>query len=121
MDMSSTEIILPMPDIQAIAISKRFPRDRQTSCDYMCTIHKYFYPPNSTLDWPRKVGDIGRSHMEELLSQVDSAAVGSKPYLGGLISPVLVDGKIYTDDCVFWLSKVKSGERYDYVYRKCPE
>jgi hypothetical protein len=35
-----------------------------------------FEPPNSTREWPKTIGEIGRSHMETLLKEAEHNAAG---------------------------------------------
>jgi len=72
-----------------------------------------FYPPSSLSDWPKTIGDIGNVTMRRLLGRAKNGAVGSKYFSHYFKSNklVLCDGVVYTDDCLFWLSKNTLEER----------
>jgi hypothetical protein len=41
-------------------------------------VHFDFYPPNSTDEWPRSIGDIGDCEMKMLLREAGHNAEGGK-------------------------------------------
>ena len=74
-------IIVPMPFITDVDISKRLLRIRNKNnipdgmfC-YLCN----FYPPNSIEEWPKTIGDIGDLKLKSALEWADSGAAGSNP------------------------------------------
>lgn len=78
-----------------------------------------FYPPDSLSDWPKTIGDIGTETTQRLLGRAKNNAVGSKSFSHYFKSNMLVlcDGEVYTDDCLFWLSKNTLKSKPSFVYR----
>jgi hypothetical protein len=82
-------------------------------------MYHIFFPPASTKEWPTAIGEMGDSYMRQALDpkMYGPDAIGRKfPVLPQVHIPVLIDGKVYTDDSPFWLSKVKSERSYRVVY-----
>jgi hypothetical protein len=84
---------LNLPSLCVGALSVRCPRHHwkvqnrgrhtiavENSCHHYCEIMFNWRPPDSTKDWPRTVGDIGRLEMDRILSQADPGAVGSRSF-----------------------------------------
>ena len=116
--MSNT-ISAPVP-FQPIFLVMRRMRVNMRPKDIFLCAPGGFEPPNSTSKWPKTIGEIGRSHMESLLEQASHNAAGSIILSSIFLIAVLVDGIVYTDDCVFWLSKLNFGtfDQCAFVYRK---
>ena len=122
-----TPLKVPMPFILYVSIRKRdavrWQDNEGPGSHAFC-----FYPPNSTEDWPKTVGDIKDVQMRAECEFAGTGAIGSMhPIL--LYSVicfvwthplVVVDGVIYTDDCVFWLSILKREKPSYIAYGKSP-
>jgi len=84
--------------------------------DVMGNVHFQFLPPNSTGKWPNAVMDIGNEIVTKLLKEAGNGAVGSITLHSYLLTKVLSEGVVYTDDCLFWLSKANLHSRLRFVY-----
>lgn len=78
-----------------------------------------FSPPKSASDWPKTIDDIGNDTMQRVLRLAKNGAAGSKPFSHyfKFNKLVLCDGVVYTDDSLFWLSKITPRSRPRFVYR----
>jgi hypothetical protein len=117
---------VPIPFIYQITVPKRLAYDRND--DRMASADVIFYPPNKTREWPRTVGDIKDTEMKFWLKWCGGVgAIGSTTFspsnasVTDLRYAVLADGVIYTDDSLFWFSKISDHSNHHFAYRtSCP-
>ena len=116
-------IVVPIPRIRSPDIGRRMYYNKHESDDPTGEVWGYvpyrFFPPDSLSDWPKTIGDIGNETMQRLLGRAKNGAVGSKSFSHYFKSNklVLCDGVVYTDDCLFWLSKNTPQSKPQFVYR----
>jgi hypothetical protein len=70
-----TSLQVPMPLILCVMIPKRIAVLRQDN-EGFTTLGIGFYPPNSTEEWPKTVGDIKDTHMKRYLEFGGRGAIG---------------------------------------------
>ena len=118
--MTPESIKLQMPAGGDFRLVRRLRRDRNPP-DLALYVHSGFYPPDLSREWPKIIGEIGHSQMDLHLALAENRAAGgsiSIPFYD--LIAVFVNGVIYTDDCVFWLSKLKDGMETVFAYSSAP-
>lgn len=69
--MSYEALSVPIPDIRHISIPKRWPVKGTQWYHFKAKVAINFLLPISTSQWPRCVGQIGRSKMDFYLEETD--------------------------------------------------
>jgi hypothetical protein len=122
--MTPPPIVVPLPFIRDVLVRRRVRYGRTESVPQL---RMTFYPPNSAQDWPKTFKDIKDEDMKKRLIYVEGAIGSNIPGPGFILCiyrpgsyVVFADGIIYTDDTIFWLSKVCEGIPYYFAYGASP-